>query len=212
MGPTTQRNAVTNAAVSSSSTTLYEILGTVYLILPLLGGAVIHGLCIKYDWLGHLARPIDGGWMLYGRPLFGHSKTFRGPVAVAAGSAAVFALQQGFLHHLPALASIELVDYAHLPGWWLGAAVGAAAELSELPNSFVKRRLAIEPGGTARDPLAALFYLWDQVDVLLGFWLVFSVVVPATPLRIAVSVLVVAAIHPLLALIGHLLGMRPTSR
>ena len=43
----------------------------------------------------------------------------------------------------------------------------------------------------ARGPLAALFYLWDQLDVLLGFWLVFALFVPATPLQIAVSVLAV---------------------
>ncbi len=150
--------------------------------------------------------------MLRGKPLFGHSKTFRGPLAVATGAAAVFALQQGLLHHLSVFASIELVDYLNLPGWWFGTAVGAAAELSELPNSFVKRRLGIEPGGAAKGPLAVLFYIWDQLDVLLGFWLVFALVFPATPLRIAVSVVVVGAIHPLLAMIGYLLGMRSTAR
>jgi hypothetical protein len=37
-------------------------------------------------------------------------------------------------------------------------------------------------------------------------------VFPVTPLRVAVSVLVVVAIHPLLTLAGYLLGMRPTAR
>jgi len=36
-----------------------EILGTVWLLLPLLGGALLHGLCMRYGWLGWLARPID---------------------------------------------------------------------------------------------------------------------------------------------------------
>jgi len=82
---------------------------------------------------------------------------------------AVFALQQGLLHRCGLVASIELIDYASQPIWF-GTALGAAAEPSELPNSFVKRRLGIEPGGTARGPLAVIFYLWDQLDVLLGFW------------------------------------------
>ena len=190
---------------------LREVVGTAYLLLPLLGGAVLHGLCLRYRWLGFLARPIDGGRIVRGRPLFGRSKTFRGPVAVATGAGAVFALQQGLLHRCGPFASIELIDYASQP-IWLGAALGAAAELSELPNSFVKRRLGIEPGGTARGLLAVVFYLWDQLDVLLGFWLAGSLVVAVTPLRVAASIALVAGIHPLLTVAGYLLGMRPTPR
>ena len=172
---------------------------------------MLHGLCLRYGWLAFLARPMDGGKTWRGRPLFGHSKTFRGPLTVAAGAGAVFALQRQLLHSCAGLASIELFDYASQPVW-LGAALGAAAELSELPNSFVKRRLGIEPGGTARGPLAALFYLWDQLDVLLGFWLACAFAVALTPLRVAASVAIVAGIHPLLTVAGYLLGMRPTPR
>jgi CDP-diglyceride synthetase len=190
-----------------------EVLGTVWLLLPLLGGALLHGLCMKYGWLGWLARPIDGGRSLGKRPLFGRSKTWRGPVTVAAGAAAVWALQQRVLHGIEPVAAIELVDFATLPGCWFGAALGAAAELAELPNSFVKRRLGIEPGATARGRLAGVvFYVWDQLDLLVGYWLVLSLVVPATPLRLVVSAAVVGGIHPLLTLVGYLLGMRPTAR
>jgi CDP-diglyceride synthetase len=190
-----------------------ELLGTAWLLLPLLGGALLHGLCMKYGWLGWLARPIDGGLALGKRPLFGRSKTWRGPVTVAAGAAAVWALQQRVLHGIDAVAAIELVDFATLPGWWFGAVLGAAAELAELPNSFVKRRLGIEPGATARGRLSGvIFYVWDQLDLLVGYWLVLSLVVPVTPLRLAVSVAIVGGIHPLLTLAGYLLGMRPTAR
>jgi CDP-diglyceride synthetase len=189
-----------------------EILGTAYLLLPLLGGAAVHGFCMKHGWLAFLARPMDGDRRYRGRPLFGHSKTFRGPVVVAVGAAAVFMLQCRLLHRLDGFASIELVDYAALPGWWFGVLAGAVAELSELPNSFVKRRLDIEPGGTARGLLGVVFYLWDQLDVLMGFWLVMSLAVPATPLRVGVSVAIVGIVHPFVAVVGYLLGMRPTPR
>lgn len=189
-----------------------EILGTAYLLLPLLGGAAVHGLCMRFGWLAFLARPMDGGRRHRGRPLFGRSKTFRGPVLVAVGAAAVFTLQRRLLHGLGPIASIELVDYAQLPGWWLGLLAGAVAELFELPNSFVKRRLGIEPGGTTRGGLGVVFYLWDQLDVLMGFWLVFAFAVPVTPLRIGISLVIVGAVHPLLTLVGYGLGMRPTAR
>jgi hypothetical protein len=189
-----------------------EVLGTVYLMLPLLGGAVVHGLCMRNGWLASLARPIDRGRSFRGRPLFGESKTFRGPILVAVGGAAVWVLQQSLLHRVDAFAAIELVDYASLPGWWFGAAAGAAAELSELPNSFLKRQLGIKPGGTAPGPLGVVFFLLDQLDVLLGFWLMLSTAVPVTLLRVAVSVALVASVHPLLTLAGYWLRMRPTPR
>lgn len=195
-----------------TSSLVREILGTAYLLLPLLGGAALHGIFMKYGRLAFLARPMDGDRRYRGRPLFGHSKTFRGPVLVAAGTQAIFTLQCQLLHRLDGFASIELVDYAQLPGWWLGLLAGGVAELAELPNSFVKRRLGIEPGGTAGGPLATLFYLWDQLDVLTGFWLIMALWVPATPLRLALSVAIVGILHPLLTVVGYLLGMRPTAR
>jgi hypothetical protein len=167
---------------------------------------------MRQGWLAFLARPIDGGRKLRSEPVFGHSKTFRGPVLVAAGSAAVFAVQQDVLHHFAPFQRMELVDYAALPGAWFAAAAGAAAELSELPNSFVKRRLRIPPGGTARGAPSALFFVWDQVDLLLGFWLVIGSAVPVTLGRIAISLVVVGALHPVVTLIGYLAGMRPSAR
>lgn len=189
-----------------------EILGTVYLLLPLLGGAALHGLCMKTGWLAGLTRPIDGGRTLRGRRLFGASKTWRGPILVGAGAALVWALQRHVLHGLPAFAALEPVDFSALPGAGFAALAGFAGELAELPNSFVKRQLGIPPGGTARGPLALVFYLWDQLDVLTGYGLVLAFAVPPTPLRVAVGVAVVAGVHPLLTWIGFLLGMRPTAR
>lgn len=188
-----------------------ELAGLAWLLLPLLGAALLHGVFMKYDWLSFLARPIDGDRKWRGRPIFGHSKTWRGPILVAAGAQAVFSLQREILHDCASIAAIELVDYAQLPVW-LGCAAGGVAELAELPNSFTKRRLGIAPSHTAQGPLAALFYLWDQLDVLSGWWLVWAAFVPATPLRVAVSAAIVAGIHPLLTLAGWLLGMRPTAR
>jgi hypothetical protein len=197
---------------SSHSSLAREVVAAAYLLLPLLGGAVVHGLCMRQGWLAFLATPMDRGRTFRGRPLFGHTKTFRGPIAVAAGAAAVWALEQSLAQRFAALAGIAPAEAASLPGWWFGAAAGAAAELSELPNSFVKRQLGIEPGKTARGPLAVVFYLWDQLDVLLGFWLVLATAVPATPIRVLSSVVIVVAIHPLLTLAGYLLGMRPGAR
>jgi hypothetical protein len=166
---------------------------------------------MKYGWLAFLARPIDGGRTLRGRPLFGHSKTWRGPILVALGAGVVFLVQQRVLHAVPAFAAIEVVDYATLPPW-IGLLAGALAELAELPNSFTKRQLGIAPSATTRGPLAALFYAWDQLDLLSGWWLAFGWWIDPTPVRVAASVALVGGIHPVLTLAGYLLGMRPTAR
>jgi CDP-2,3-bis-(O-geranylgeranyl)-sn-glycerol synthase len=188
-----------------------EIAATAWLLLPLLAGAVVHGLCMKHGWLAFLARPIDGDRTWRGRPIFGHSKTFRGPVCVAAGTAAGFALEGAVWARSEALAALAPVDPASLP-WWLFAAAGAAAELSELPNSFVKRRLGIAPGHTAKGVLSVVFYAWDQLDLLLGYWLVLAAAVPVTATRVGASLVLVGSLHPLTTLTGYLLGMRPTAR
>ncbi len=189
-----------------------ELAGSVYLLLPLVGGALLHGACMKYGWLASLKRPIDGGACWRGRPVFGANKTWRGPVTVAVGAGAFLALQAHLLHRVEALAAIELFDLSRVPAVWLGGAAGAAAELAELPNSFVKRRLGIAPGGTSRGSLAAAFYVWDQLDLLLGYWPVLACVVEPTPFRVGVTVVTVLALHPLTTLVGYWLGLRPTAR
>ena len=194
-----------------SASLAHDAIATLYLLLPLVGGAVAHGLCMRSDLLAALARPIDAGRTLRGRRWFGDSKTWRGPFCVAAGAALVYALQRHVLHAFSAAAALEPVDYATLP-LWLGAAAGAAAELAELPNSFVKRQLDIKPGATARGPLAAVFFVWDQIDLLLGYWLVLAAFVPPTAIRLIASVALLTTIHPLFTIAGYLLRMRPTWR
>ena len=189
-----------------------EFAGTLYLLLPLLGGAIFHGLCMKRGWLVALARPIDGGKTWRGRPLFGRTKTYRGPIAVAIGAALTWELQRSVLHGWAPLEALELRDYAALPGWWLGALAGAAAELAELPNSFVKRRAGVQSSGTARGLPSVLFYAWDQIDLLLGFWLVMAWAVHPNALHVLASVSLALALHPLITIAGYLLHMRPTAR
>jgi hypothetical protein len=77
------------------------------------------------------------------------------------------ALQPAALQHIPSI-SVAL----------LGGAIGA---LSELPNSLLKRQLDITTGKPGRGLAAPFFYVYDQVDFLVGAWLVMLVWV--TPSR-----------------------------
>lgn len=187
-----------------------DLPGLLYLLLPLLGGAIASGLCIRFGWLRALARPIDGGRTLGGRPIFGPNKTLRGVLAVVIGNTLVLGLQSTALHYAPAIRRVELFDYGMVNGWLVGLAVGTLAALAELPNSFLKRRLNIPAGQSGPGAMGALFYFVDQVDILVGVWLAYSLVVDVTLWRVVLSVGLIFVLHQAVTLIGGGLGMRPT--
>ena len=70
-----------------------DLLFVTSLLVPLLLGLVVHGLCMKFGWLSRLAKPIDQGQTFRGRRLFGANKTYRGIVAVGLGTALGFGLR-----------------------------------------------------------------------------------------------------------------------
>ncbi len=178
---------------------------TAYLLLPLLGGAVFHGLCLKYDWLASLARPIDRGATWRGRPLLGRNKTWRGIVAVGLGGAAVGALQATVIE-------LPMIPLGVAGGVLFGLAVGSAAMLGELPNSLWKRRLGVAPGAPVCGPAAPLFWAFDQIDLLLGAWPVWWLCADVRAAHLALSAAIVLIVHQLVTSAGHALGMRATAR
>jgi CDP-archaeol synthase len=183
-----------------------------YLFLPLLVGLALHGFCIKYDALAFLCRPIDRGRKIRGKRIFGDNKTYRGVVVVSLGTVLGFGLQSLLLHRIASVRSVELFDYAFFKSVALGGAVGVAAMLSELPNSFIKRRFEIAPGRAAKGWKGVIFYVYDQVDFLLGSWLVLAIVVPVTVGRVLFSAVLLLVAHQLMSSAGHALGMRKTAR
>jgi hypothetical protein len=174
------------------------------LFSPLFLGFLAHGLSMRFGWGRWLARPIDGGLTWRGRRLLGDNKTYRGILAVALGTALGFAA----LGKLPGADPTLSRAGAAL----VGLAVGAAAMAAELPNSALKRQLAIEPGTQAAGRRGAVFHVLDQVDVLVGGWLVLSQVVPLTAGRALGSFVFIYVGHQLASLAGYALGLRRTAR
>jgi len=150
-------------------------LSALWVALPVTIAAVSHMFVVKKDLFSWARRPLDGGRCLGGERWLGDNKTWRGVLwmslaAMGAGAG------QGLLAGDWAAAS------GLLPGrpadWGVGAGRRAAAlahgesmlllglgyVLGELPNSFLKRRLAIAPGRTAQSVLGLIFFLVDQAD------------------------------------------------
>jgi hypothetical protein len=189
-----------------------EFFTLAYLFLPLLVGLALHGFCIKFDILAFLRRPIDRGRKFRGKRIFGDNKTYRGVVVVSLGTAIGFGLQSLLLHRIASVRGVELFDYAFFKSMALGLTIGVAAMLSELPNSFIKRQFEIAPGTAAKGWKAVIFYVYDQIDFLLGAWLVLAVVVPVTVGRVLLSAVLLLVAHQLMSSAGYALGMRRTAR
>ena len=188
--------------------TMSELALIASLFGPLFVGLILHGLCIKFGWLRSLAVPIDRSARFRGRALFGANKTYRGVIAVALGSAAGYSLQSLVPQLQPAV-------FRTLPTFSLaslGFALGAAAMLGELPNSFLKRQFDIAPGAPGSGPAMLFFYVLDQVDFLLGAWLVVWPWVAPTPSRVFWSILFVLVVHQVISGLGAILGMRSSAR
>jgi len=183
-----------------------------YLFSPLLVGLTVHGFSIKYGWLTSLVRPIDNGKTFREKRIFGENKTYRGVVMTAIGTALGFTIQAVVLHRWETFQKLELLDYSSPKVVFLGLLAGAVAMLGELPNSFIKRQIDIAPGATTSGILNLFFYILDQIDYLIGVWLVFAFFVSVSFQRIIFSAVFLFFSHQIISLLGFWLGMRKTAR
>jgi hypothetical protein len=181
-----------------------------YLFAPLLFSAVISGIVLRFDLFPRLAAPIDGGHCFRGRRIFGDGKTWRGVVVAVTGCIGAVAVQKQLTGDW--VRAIRVVDYASVPAIAFGAAMGFGAMLGELPNSFLKRRLGIARGETAKGSMGIVFYLADQLDLLAGAWPMIAVWVRPSIALVAASVVVTLVAHPLVALVGYWVGARTKAR
>jgi len=186
--------------------TTFQVL---FLGSPLLLAAVAQGLCIKYGWLDRLKRPIDLGLSFMGHRIFGDHKTWRGFLVNVAsctlGTAIQAWLQNGGCLP-PWLPLLDYTRYCCLPGVLLGIGM----TLGELPNSFLKRRLGIVPGGRGGGLLGIAFSLFDQVDLTIGMWVFLYLLIKPSLFFILWSLVVTIVVHLTVSAIGYLVGMRST--
>ncbi|MGD8228651.1 MAG: CDP-archaeol synthase [Desulfobacteraceae bacterium] len=184
----------------------YQIL---FLGSPLLPAAIAHGLCVKYDWLKWLKRPLDFGGRFKGKRIFGDHKTWRAPciyVVFCTLGTMVQAWLQG-RGYLPQW--LCLVDYERC-GTLVGVLMGLGMSAGELPNSFLKRQLDVAPGKRKKGLLGIAFFLFDQLDLAVGIWAFLFLLIRPSWVLVAWSFLLAIALHAAVSTVGYLLGMRDT--
>jgi hypothetical protein len=168
-----------------------------WIFLPVLGMPVAHAPVLRFDLLPRLRRPIS-------RRLFGANKTWRGALVMGSGTmAATIALYRApeYRRRLPE--ELEAANPAVV-----GALLGAAVWVGELPNSFVKRRLGIAPGRQRRGAVGVAISIVDQADWVPTAWLLLRPLYPMTAATAARMFAIVAAIHVPVNLVGYAIGAR----
>ncbi|HEX8065036.1 MAG TPA: CDP-archaeol synthase [Thermoleophilaceae bacterium] len=174
------------------------------IFLPVLGALVLHAPVLRYDLLPGLRRPIDGGATFRGRRVLGDNKTWRGALVMLCGVV---------------LAALLLWQWDRYRSWLpgevreagplaLGLLAGLGTVVGELPNSFAKRQLGIEPGRRRRSPLGVAIALYDQADFVPGILAALAPIWLA-PLDVALAGLaIVAAVHLVVNVVGYAIGAR----
>jgi hypothetical protein len=182
--------------------TLIEFAQAFFFGVPFIFAGLIHIAVIKYNLLQQLAGlPLDCGLKLRGKRIFGKNKTVRGVVTMIAGVTILTLLQAVVVRRFSFAAELMLVDYNRVSPLMWGLLLGAGCVVGELPNSFIKRQLNIEPGDQAPVSLKPIFWLIDQVDSLISM-LLFASIVWKPNLDIVISMFIIALIiHPLGTLI-----------
>lgn len=181
-----------------------------FTMLPLMLGGVANMIFTKTAWYRRYRSPIDGGKCCKdGKRLFGDNKTWIGFFSMIV-FCIILQLLFGLLCRAGGLEAhcdyyrihANTVSYNLL----LGFLTGFIYMLSELPNSFVKRRLNIADGKTDKGGKGALFFVIDQIDSLLGVMLLVYLFSDITFERYCLYVLLGGITH--IAINAVLYGMK----
>jgi hypothetical protein len=178
-----------------TSTRPRRALSAGWAFLPALGAALAHAPVLRYDLLPQLARPLDGG-----SGLFGANKTWRGALMMGSGTVAATL----GLTRLEAFRSRLAPELREAPPAAYGTLLGASVVLGELPNSFLKRRLGVEPGKSGGPVMSVL----DQGDFVLFSRLALAPVWRMSGPETLAAFALVAGVHSVINVIGYAIGAR----
>jgi CDP-2,3-bis-(O-geranylgeranyl)-sn-glycerol synthase len=169
-----------------------------YLILPAYFANMAPVIFNRLGWLKLWAKPIDKGIKYHGNFVFGKSKTWRGIVSAVMTGVMIAGLQ-AWLQNYAFFYNISLVDYSNL-FLLFGVLAGFGAIMGDLIKSFIKRRLGIKSGRP--------WPVFDQWDFVAGFFIfTYWLIYPDWQIILTVF-LITLVLHPLVNVIGYILGIK----
>ena len=135
---------------------------------------------------GSLDVPIDFNKKLFGKPIFGRNKTYRG-LFFGVVFAVIVSAFQFILYSFGFFESISMYDYSNFV--FFGFLMGSGAIFGDALESFVKRRLKVGPGQS--------FFPWDQLDFVVGALLFSSYLIRFKAVEV-ISILLISFVSHIL--------------
>jgi len=169
---------------------------TFWLILP---ASIANMAPVLFKWLPLLNRPVDGGRMLNGKPLFGSHKTYRGFfVGIILAILTVYAQ---FLIQ-PYISDELIIKFVFEDILYVGVLLGFGALFGDLVESFFKRQIGIDDGKS--------WPVFDQIDWIVGALVLFSFYQTVDLQIWMASLIMFGLLHPIMNLLGYYLGIKKT--
>lgn len=145
----------------------------IYLFLPMVLAGVCNMIFMKLSLFQSLKIPMDHGMKLKdNRRIFGDNKTWKGFLGMIFFSSLWLGLFGILFRSSEFFRNMSMIDFQHINAWFWGAAWGSGYVLAELPNSFIKRRLDVEPGKNVSGIRGFVHTFVDQSDSVAGCLLV----------------------------------------
>ena len=148
-------------------------------LIPTIIAGIINMIFCKSSVLRKIQNPIDGGNnFIDGKRIFGDNKTWKGILGYIIFNI-IIAVLWGIICSFTNLNSYNFFYVQHentvIYNLLIGFLLGVAYSIFELPNSFLKRRLDIQPGKTTTGIKKIFFIFLDQADSIFGCCLVVAV-------------------------------------
>lgn len=190
-----------------------KTIGMMYLTLaPSIISGILNMIWCKNNSFNIPNIPMDMNKnFIDGKRIFGNNKTWKGFFGYLVFNI-VFSIIIGILCN-----ALNLNDYNFfyinnrntiIINFIIGLLLGLAYSLFELPNSFLKRRLEIEPGKTTKGIKKIFFIFLDQADSIFGTFLVVSMFYKLTIIQYIFYVLLGAFTHIIINMLLYLAKLR----
>jgi CDP-2,3-bis-(O-geranylgeranyl)-sn-glycerol synthase len=178
---------------------IFYLLAVVYTLLPAYLANMAPVFAQRLQWFSTLAVPIDGNKMLFGKPILGKGKTWRGLI-VGTVIATATVIVQTILQDANMVEHIRLIDYSTVNPLYFGILAGVGALGGDIVKSFVKRRVNIASGNA--------WPVFDQLDFVIGFFVLTLLVVPWNQNIVWTAIIITLAGHPISNIIGYSLHIK----
>lgn len=196
---------------------MFFLLKVIYLMGPIILSGVLNMVYIKLPLTNFLKRPIDGGIVLKdNKRLFGSNKTWKGFIGMIVLTSFWMIFFTLLYYNYKWAKEISLIPYGTFNPIWIcsfyGALWGFGYVLFELPNSFIKRRIDIQPGKNAKRIKGIIFTFIDQADSVIGciFFMLFFY---KPDILILVFLFIIGVgIHYIINVLLYLIGLKNQAR